>query len=69
MRLRDLVLRLSKDWEGFRVFQWAEGVPKTNNRSEQAIGRMQMRAQTVRGYKSPKGMVSGLMLSGCGSAW
>ncbi|MFN4292966.1 MAG: transposase [Thermoflexales bacterium] len=69
MRLRDLVLRLSEDWEGFRVFRWAEGVPKTNNRTEQAIGRMQMRARTVRGYKSLKGMLAGLMLSGCGSAW
>ena len=36
MRLHNLVLRLSKDWEGFRVFRWAEGVTKTNNRTEQS---------------------------------
>ncbi len=36
MRLRDLVLRLSKDWEGFRVFRRMERVTKRNNRTEQA---------------------------------
>jgi len=35
---------------------------------EQAIGRMKMRARTVRGYKSWRGMQAGLWLSGTGLA-
>jgi len=31
-------------------------VPWTNNPTEQVIGRMKMRARTVRGYKNCEGM-------------
>jgi len=63
-QLRDLLLRLSRDWHSYCTFQSEPEVPWTNNATERAIGRMKMRARTVRGYKSWQGMQSGLMLAG-----
>jgi hypothetical protein len=63
-QLRDLLLRLSRDWHSYCTFQSEPEVPWTNNATERAIGRMKMRARTVRGYKSWQGMASGLMLAG-----
>jgi len=63
-QLRDLFLRLSRDWHSYCTFQSEPEVPWTNNPTERAIGRMKMRARTVRGYKSWQGMASGLMLAG-----
>ena len=34
-KLRDLVLRLSRDWEGYIEFYSDPGIPWTNNRTEQ----------------------------------
>ena len=62
-QLRDLLLRLSQDWQRYCVFQSEPQVPWTNNPTELAIGRMKMRARTVRGYKSWQGMESGLLLA------
>jgi len=62
--LRDLLLRLSQDWQSYCTFQSEPEVPWTNNSTERAIGRMKMRARTLRGYKSWQGMQSGLMLAG-----
>lgn len=62
-QLRDLLLRLSQDWSRYSAFQSEPLLPWTNNRTEQAIGRMKMRARTVRGYKSWRGMQSGLLLA------
>jgi transposase-like protein len=64
-QLRDLLLRLSQDWQKYCTFQSEPAVPWTNNPTEQAIGRMKMRARTVRGYKSWQGMQAGLLLAGC----
>jgi len=64
-QLRDLLLRLSEHWHSYCTFQSEPEVPWTNNSTERAIGRMKMRARTVRGYKSWPGMESGLMLAGC----
>jgi transposase-like protein len=50
--LRDLLVRLSRDWHTYCTFQSEPEVPWTNNATERAIGRMKMRARTVRGYKS-----------------
>ena len=58
-QLRDLLLRLSRDWHTYCTFQSEPEVPWTNNATERAIGRMKMRARTVRGYKSWQGMESG----------
>lgn len=63
-QLRDLLLRLSQDWHKYCTFQSEPQVPWTNNATERAIGRMKMRARTVRGYKSWSGMQSGLLLAG-----
>jgi transposase-like protein len=68
-QLRNLLIRLSERWDSYRVFDWQKGVPWTNNGTEQAIGRMQMRSRTVRGYKSWPGMWTALMLTGSGLAW
>lgn len=62
-QLRDLLLRLSQDWQNYCTFQSEPEIPWTNNATEQAIGRMKMRARTVRGYKSWPGMYSGLLLA------
>lgn len=63
-QLRDFLLRLSERWQDYCTFQHEPEVPWTNNLTEQAIGRMKMRARTVRGYKSWEGMQTGLLLSG-----
>ena len=65
-KLRLLIVRLAENWAKFRVFHWQEGVPWTNNPTEQVIGKMKMRARTVRGYKNWSGMASGLMVAGVG---
>ena len=39
------VLRLAEDWAKYRVFDWQPEIPWTNNFTEQAIGRMKMRAR------------------------
>jgi len=63
-RLRDLLIRLSEAWPNYCAFYSDPGISWTNNGSEQVIGRMKMRARTVRGYKSWPGMQTGLMLAG-----
>jgi len=63
-RLRGLILRLEENWARFRVFDWQPDVPWTNNPTEQVIGKMKMRARTVRGYKNWSGMASGLLVAG-----
>ena len=62
-QLRDLLLRLSEDWSRYCTFQSEPLLPWTNNATERAIGRMKMRARTVRGYKSWPGMHAGLLLA------
>ena len=63
-QLRYVILRLAENWARYRVFDWQPDVPWTNNLTEQVIGRMKMRARTVRGYKNWQGMFSGLMAAG-----
>jgi hypothetical protein len=63
-QLRDLLLRLNQDWQNYCTFQSEPQIPWTNNATERTIGRMKMRARTVRGYQSWQGMHSGLMLAG-----
>lgn len=38
-------------------------IPWTNNRTEQAIGKMKLRAKTTRGHKIKTGMLNGLQMS------
>jgi len=63
-QLRDLLIRLSENWQSFCTFYSDPAIPWTNNGTEQVIGRMKMRARTVRGYKTWLGMQTGLMLAG-----
>ena len=63
-QLRDLLLRLSEHWQNYSTFQSEPQIPWTNNTTERAIGRMKMRARTVRGYKAWLGMQAGLLLAG-----
>jgi transposase-like protein len=63
-QLRDMIIRLSERWERYIQFVHDPGIPWTNNGTEQVIGRMKMRARSVRGYKNWQGMQSGLMVSG-----
>jgi len=63
-QLRDLLIRLSEAWEDYCAFYSDPAIPWTNNGTEQVIGRMKMRARTVRGYKTWPGMQTGLMLAG-----
>jgi transposase-like protein len=65
-QLRSLLIRLIENWSRFRVFDWQADVPWTNNPTEQVIGKMKMRARTVRGYKNWPGMQNGLMAAGVG---
>jgi len=67
-KLRALIVRLAGNWAHYRVFDWQPDVPWTNNPTEQVIGKMKMRARTVRGYKTWEGMASGLMTAGVGVA-
>lgn len=66
-QLRDLLIRLSENWADYCTFYSDPAIPWTNNATEQAIGRMKMRARTVRGYKTWPGMQTGLMLAGTNS--
>lgn len=56
-KLRDLVLRLGRDWERYVAFYSDPGIPWTNNRTEQIIGRLKNRSKRVRGYKSDQGLL------------
>ena len=62
-KLRHLLIRLSESWDRYTIFYHDPGIPWMNNRTEQAIGKMKMRARTVRGYKTTKGMLNGLLVS------
>lgn len=66
-QLRDLLIRLSEAWQNYCTFYSDPQIPWTNNGTEQVIGRMKMRARTVRGYKTWPGMQTGLMLAGTNS--
>ena len=62
-KLRDLVLRLCRDWGRYIEFYSDPGIPWTNNRTEQIIGRLKSRAKRVRGYKSNEGQLMGSLVA------
>ena len=66
-RLRQLVLRLSEHWSEYRLYQERTDVPRTNNRTEQAIGRWRTRSRSVRGFKSVPGLQSAFWVCANGS--
>jgi transposase-like protein len=62
-KLRDIVLRLSQDWGSYIAFYDDPGIPWTNNRTEQIIGRLKNRAKRVRGYKTSSGLLTGSLVA------
>jgi transposase-like protein len=62
-KLRDIVLRLSQDWGRYIEFYSDPGIPWTNNRTEQIIGRLKNRAKRVRGYKTSNGLLTGSLVA------
>jgi transposase-like protein len=58
--LRRLVVDLQQRWPALVCHQRVAGVPATNNRTEQAIGKSEVRFKTVRGFKSPLGVMAGV---------
>jgi len=66
-RLRQLVLRWSEHWGKYRLYQERSDVPRTNNRTEQTIGRWRTRSRSVRGFKSALGLQSAFWVCANGS--
>ena len=62
-KLRDVVLRLSRDWERYIEFYSDPGIPWTNNQTEQVIGKLKNRAKRVRGYKTSPGQLTGSLIA------
>jgi transposase-like protein len=62
-KLRELVVDLAEKWRSLVCYRRNPGVPRTNNRTEQGIGRSKIRYKTLRGYKSEAGMMNGLYLT------
>ena len=62
-KLRNLLLRLSRDWNRYIEFYSNTGIPWTNNQTEQIIGDIKTRARTIKGYKSSTGLLNGGMVS------
>ncbi len=61
--LRRLVVDLLQRWPTLVFHQGRPGVPATNNRTEQAIGKSKVRFKTVRGFKSVGGALAGIALT------
>lgn len=61
--LRRLVVDLLQRWPALVCHQRVVGVPATNNRTEQAIGKSKVRFKSVRGFKSPLGAMAGVALT------
>lgn len=61
--LRRLMVDLVQRWPSLVCYKRREGVPSTNNRTEQAIGKSKVRFKTVRGFKSMAGMLAGVALT------
>lgn len=58
-----LLIRISENWDRYTTFFHDPGISWTNNRTAQAIGRMKMRARTMRADKTDKGMLNVLWVS------
>ena len=68
-KLRRLVVDLCGKWPSLLCHQRVRGMPQTNNCTERAIGRSEIRYKTVRGYESMDGMMSGLGLTQWAWSW
>ena len=66
--LAEVLLRLSNEWGRYSLDRQVSGVPSTNNRVEQAIGRFRWRALGMRGVKTWAGVEQAMVLSHVGVA-
>lgn len=62
-RLAEVLLRLSNEWRRYTLDRRERGVPGTNNRVEQAIGRFRWRALGMRGIKDWAGVEAAMWLA------
>lgn len=62
-QLAELLIRLSNEWSRYTLDRRVEGVPSTNNRVEQAIGRFRWRVAGMRGIKSWAGVEAAMLLA------
>lgn len=58
-----MLLRLPGEWGRYSLDRRVFGVPSTNNRVEQAIGRLRWWALGMRGVKTWAGLETALLLS------
>ena len=61
--LARVLLRLSEEWGRYSLDRRVCGVPSTNNRVEQAIGRFRWRARGMRGIKTWAGVEGAMLLA------
>lgn len=61
-QLRQILVRLSEYWSGYRLYMEKGDVPSTNNGTERAIGKLKIRSRSVRGYKSDAGIQAAFQL-------
>jgi transposase-like protein/DNA-directed RNA polymerase subunit RPC12/RpoP len=62
-RLRQIIWHLHHGWQTYRLTLERGDVPRTNNGTEQAIGRFKSRSRQVRGHKARSGVERTLLLS------
>ena len=64
-RMRMLTLEIWNKWEKLRLYRARPELDMdgTNNASERSIGKSKVRYKTMRGYKSPEGMINGIALT------
>ena len=60
--LARVLLRLSEGWRRYTLDRRVSGVPSTNNRVEQAIGRVRWRVLGMRGVKTWAGLEAAVVL-------
>jgi transposase-like protein len=62
-RLRQIIWHLHHGWQSYRLTLERADVPRTNNGTEQTIGRFKSRSKQVRGHKVWSGVEQTMLLS------
>lgn len=62
-RLRQIIWHLHHGWQSYRLTMERPEVPRTNNGTEQVIGRFKSRSKQVRGHKTWSGVERAMLLS------
>jgi hypothetical protein len=62
-RLRQIMWHLHHGWQTYRLTLERPDVPRTNNGTEQVIGRFKSRSKQVRGHKGWRGVEQAMLLS------